>query len=399
MTPRDTSEARETVALRYFASPTFLLAALLLAALCLGFPGVAKAESETIEQPAPAVESIVLHQSRLRLHSREANAHEGPVSRENQAGLITVTYHAPRLSREALRATTRPNRRFHPGGIAWTTFATSHPLRCGNAYGEGDGLLLPAGRYVVTLQRLEDTVAVVLTLESAVLGSGITPDNLEPLADLAGYFVPADTLETDSAIGNPKLELAADLTEPAIGALHIQMGSLLWELDFTILSPALSPQAPDTDSARWEGHMQRLGVPPLLKSVLSSAEPPTLALALDPMSLDDEAPGERFGGYRVIGKSLIDPLSRPGAMIGSALRELLRAGILSDPGMAVEDCFEPRHGLRFEGSDGPIDVVICFRCSQVLAMNGQNVVGAFVNGGFEPRFSAHYRALGLQIAE
>ncbi len=78
-------------------------------------------------------------------------------------------------------------------------------------------------------------------------------------------------------------------------------------------------------------------------------------------SLDPQPSGavaqDHFHGYKILGqKEVTDPRDR------RDLLSKLAESIWQNTGEVV-GCFNPRHGLRFEATDGQMDFVICFECS------------------------------------
>lgn len=67
---------------------------------------------------------------------------------------------------------------------------------------------------------------------------------------------------------------------------------------------------------------------------------------------------ETFHGYRILGRASIGP-----ATSRKLLSEVARSVASSDGKVAA--CFNPRHGIRCEMADGPVDIVICFECFQL----------------------------------
>lgn len=88
----------------------------------------------------------------------------------------------------------------------------------------------------------------------------------------------------------------------------------------------------------------------------------TEIFTLNPMrvEMDDQATdeSESFHGYRILGRASIGP-----ATSRKLLSEVARSVASSDGRVAA--CFNPRHGIRCEMADGPVDIVICFECYQL----------------------------------
>ena len=102
------------------------------------------------------------------------------------------------------------------------------------------------------------------------------------------------------------------------------------------------------------------GLEPAETSALEGAERVEL-LALHPYR--DEAPGERFHGFRVLGRASARAAAR------SRIAELVDRAASDAPGQMAK-CFNPRHGVAVAGGGTEVDFVICFECFQMKVVRG-----------------------------
>jgi len=363
-----------------------------LAGALLASAATAQDDDDQRRQPEPRAESLVLRRAQLRLTSG------------GQPVLVSFTHHSRRLSRQELDASVAPGARWHPGCDVWPILQTSSPLRFGESDSDrtdGKPPVLPAGRYVATVQQCGERDALVLTRASVIERLGLDPSQPERMVPLDGFYTRLDVGENDDAVANPIVELVADTYSPDRGELRIRLGAFEWGAVFTVLAGGKPVPDVKSERARRMEHLVRRGVDPVVRAALIDPPGPVTAFALDPDSHEDGKGGQRFHGYRVIGQRPLDTTPE-GLGAARTLQALLRASILAHPDGAVEDCFLPRHGLRFRTSGGPLDLVICFQCSQVMVRHGEAAVevdGVAIAKHWEPRFSAQFRELGLRIAK
>jgi hypothetical protein len=91
----------------------------------------------------------------------------------------------------------------------------------------------------------------------------------------------------------------------------------------------------------------------------------------------------------------------PGTDERHELITLLWGGISDHEEGIPIDCFNPRHGIRVRSGDRWLDWVICFKCHRlhVYDQDGEQVASKGISSSVEPRFSAIYRAAGLELAD
>jgi hypothetical protein len=101
-----------------------------------------------------------------------------------------------------------------------------------------------------------------------------------------------------------------------------------------------------------------------LYSLEPLADPDTYEQDYDP-----NGPGERLYGWRILGKTTVsDELTR--RELVDALKEGMNKG---EP----LKCFRPRHALRRTNNGKPVDLLICFECSQVALYRDGKQVGSY----------------------
>jgi hypothetical protein len=82
--------------------------------------------------------------------------------------------------------------------------------------------------------------------------------------------------------------------------------------------------------------------------------------SLDPSAAKGLA-GERFHGYKVLGKLAVEDAGVRKRLVG-AIAEAVVPDAYNDGLMAL--CFSPRHGYRMRHKGATIDLLICFECHQ-----------------------------------
>lgn len=103
--------------------------------------------------------------------------------------------------------------------------------------------------------------------------------------------------------------------------------------------------------------------------------------------------GERFHGYKVLGKTpLSDPLMR------SLSKKFLYRAI--DEGFAPAACFNPRHGIRATYQNKIVDLVICFECGTMLVYAEDEKGTATVQAGIAERYyNRILQTAGIPLSE
>ena len=117
-------------------------------------------------------------------------------------------------------------------------------------------------------------------------------------------------------------------------------------------------------------------------------------LSLDPTRATTRpAAGERFHGWRVLGRTTVgDPAAR------ARLTDALRAGLRGDDALQAT-CFNPRHGVRVTDGDKTYELVICFECGNALAVESARGRSFSVSPSPQPVFDDVLSAAGVPLAK
>lgn len=101
--------------------------------------------------------------------------------------------------------------------------------------------------------------------------------------------------------------------------------------------------------------------------------------------------GENFHGYRILGKTEIDPVQHQKELKGAFIREMA--------GAKSAACFNPRHGLRVVGNKGEtVDVAISFECGKfVVYSDGANGEGSVKAENLESPFDQILGNAGIKV--
>ena len=132
-------------------------------------------------------------------------------------------------------------------------------------------------------------------------------------------------------------------------------------------------------------------LPPRAAAALRDAEQFDL-LSLDPRRTDTAA-GERFHGWRVLGRTTVtDAATRD--KLATALRRGARENTTTAAG-----CFNPRHAIHTTHGAHAVDLVICFECLSVAVYEGDERSASFlVSRSPQPAFDAVLRKSGVPLA-
>lgn len=102
---------------------------------------------------------------------------------------------------------------------------------------------------------------------------------------------------------------------------------------------------------------------------------------------------ENFHGYRILGKTEIDPVQHQKELKGAFIREMA--------GAKSAACFNPRYGLRVVGNKGEtVDVAISFECGKfVVYSDGASGEGSVKAENLESPFDQILGNAGIKVKE
>jgi hypothetical protein len=133
-------------------------------------------------------------------------------------------------------------------------------------------------------------------------------------------------------------------------------------------------------------------LPESFREVLQNADLFEL-LSLDPNAMPTREPGH-FWGWRVLGLTAVEPPAARQEVFAA-----LERGIAENTGW-VAACFDPRHGIRARRGDQLVELVVCFRCSQVyLYADGKWDGSVLITHSPEAVFDRVLSAAGVPLAE
>jgi hypothetical protein len=143
----------------------------------------------------------------------------------------------------------------------------------------------------------------------------------------------------------------------------------------------------DESGRGWRGRASIIS--PQILAVLEQAE------IFDIVSVDPRADGQGdFHGFRDLGRTRITDQNERCKLINAYITGVHEGG---RPAACV---FQPRHAIHCVKDGGVLDILICFRCTDVFVYDGEYLYSAgYTGGSSRPSFDSVLTAAGVPLAD